>query len=189
VKCLGWEATRDDWVDDGAFVIASNTDLAEDDWQRLLDAFHSSSWPLELHFVEGPVPSKASELFRLAGEGTHRLVVSPSEEVDVDCYAYWTLDTETPHPTTIECNFAKAQIRGQRQLDAFCAFVQTLGSSIRKPVLIADEMAPERPWMRYDPDTYEFWRVDYESKRRRGFIILAVAAIVIVLLALLLIVR
>ena len=152
MNCPRWEDVRDDWEDDGAFVEVSNSDMTPEDWQRVLDALHSSSWPLELDLAEGPVPLTATELFRGAAEGTYRLVVRPSEEVSVDCYAYWSFDTEASHPTKIECNFSKFEIRGQPQLDTFCEFVQALGRAVRKPLLVADE-GLVHPIMRYEPAT------------------------------------
>jgi hypothetical protein len=165
MKALRWEDVRDDWNRDLQCLVDVFNDgqLAEDDWQRLLDALHSSSWPLVWGHKENvPVPTTAGELFALVKDGAQQLEVELGEGVLGRCFFYGTAFSPADFPTLAECDFAKTSIRSQAHLDTFCAFVRLLGRATSKPVLIADEGGGD-PWMRYEPVSDEFVRLEGED--------------------------
>ena len=119
-----WEELHSYWEDDGALVDAFNDDLTEEDWQRLLDALHRSTWPLEWDAEPlAPAPRTSDELFRLVDEGFGRLVLLLPEGIRVHCYAHGSFGSDVPYPTSCECDFAKSQVRPQAHLDIFGGFV------------------------------------------------------------------
>jgi hypothetical protein len=131
-----WEDVKQwfDPVENGSApdVIVADTTLA--DWERLLGLVHSRGWPCryELGGRALPVPDSAAQLFSagIAGE-LPLLRVWPDPDLE------WIV-----RPWAVEeilSDVSLYKIQGQERLDVFCRFLQTLGSTLGKKVLVYSE--------------------------------------------------
>ena len=56
----------------------------------------------------------------------------------------------------IECDFDPRDVTSQSDLDAVLGFVQRLGDTVHRPVIVTPQNIREQPFITYDPESREF---------------------------------
>src|SRR3984885_11251031 len=146
---LRWEEVREFFDPDlmGALPDLLVPDATVEDWQAVLDLVTASDWRWQ--YEEGttvlPLPAAAEVFARPAGAETGTLRVWPVPGV----LAIFRLMSETE----IDFDIDLRELQGQEGVDTLCAFMQTIGNRLGKPVLMTPEgRSQEHPILGFDPD-------------------------------------
>lgn len=124
-------------------------DMTLADWESLFGLIRSECWPCEYDFQDQrlSLPESAAELFVPDPEGWLRtLWVWPDPDLE------WIVRPYSPDE--ILSDVSLYEIQGQERLDTFCDFLRTLGTALRKRVLMYSEGAYDDypPMLAYEVD-------------------------------------
>ncbi|WP_419997809.1 hypothetical protein [Streptomyces boninensis] len=130
-------------------LVGALPDLVVDDagmagWQALLELIAEQDWPCT--YEEGgtvrPIPADARRLWNAVHEDSVELRVRPTPGMLVIFRAY--------APESIDFDVDLRELQGQQQLDAFCAFLRTVGRHLDRQVLMYAEGDAGHPLLRFD---------------------------------------
>ena len=126
---------------------------SEEDWQRLLDLVRAKGWPFSYFESKSSItemPADVSDVFKLwTSDSMASLALALAPDVHAHCH-FFSKDE-------IELSLDPSEIRGQPQLDVVCDFVEAVGHTLRKDVLLCPENAPHSRFMRFDSKTDEIF--------------------------------
>lgn len=153
---MEWERHKELFAWDGGLIdiYVRGTDVS--DWQHLLDGLRGGPYDTRYNVGEErqPLPEWVETIFAQRHDMSVALSVDESD-LGLICHFFW--------PDEIEFDLDPRAIADQTRLDRLLAFMQMLGQLLRKEVILTPEDMPERPFLRYDPQTgKEDWPI-YED--------------------------
>lgn len=143
---LTWEQVKAEFEWDGSLrdLYVWNTSI--EDWDRLLNAVRSHSYPVE--FLLGgelaALPEKVSDIFAITHDKAAFLGIDVSG-LRVHSH-FFTLEE-------IEMDLDPRQFRGQKELDALLTFMRFMGQALNREVIMTPENCPDIAVFIYAPDS------------------------------------
>jgi hypothetical protein len=139
---IDWQAVAADFTRDGALrdIYIYQTDAA--DWERAFSTIRSLATNIQYRCGDHvlPLPASFGDPHEFGRQLTFRV-----GNICFQCRFFQDLE--------IEFDFWPYLLTGQADLDDLLAFIQQLGYSIGKPVVVCPENCPESPILRYDPES------------------------------------
>jgi hypothetical protein len=144
---IEWNTVAADFARDGALRDIYILRTTSSDWQHALDTICATATGIEFRRGDQPLPlpSSASAIFD-SSSGLGRLLTFHIGSIGLACHFF--------HDADIEFDFWPHDLAGQSDLDDLFRFIQRLGDSVGKPVVVSPENSPDNAFLRYSPDTH-----------------------------------
>src|SRR5688572_2072680 len=129
---IEWHTVAEDFACDGALRDIYVLQTTAADWQRALDTVRSAATDIQYRCGEQSLP--LPPLFGGARE-CGRLLTFRIGSIGLACHFF--------HDADIEFDFWPQDLAGQADLDDLLRFIQQLGDSVGKPVIVCPENSPD----------------------------------------------
>jgi hypothetical protein len=145
---IAWSKVESDFEWDGSLRDIYVRSATLEDWRAVYRVLKTS--PEVAFRFDGEqvaVPADISDVFAMRGKKSPMLSLKVGS-VTVVCHFF----TEEE----VEFDIDPREVRSQADLDAVLAFLKKIGDSVRKPVLLTPENAPQSEILRYEPASQHF---------------------------------
>ena len=149
---IEWQTVAEDFARDGGLRDIYVLQTVASDWQRALDTVRSTATDIQFRCGEQLLPLPSS--FGSPNE-FGRLLTFRIGSIGLACHFF--------HDADIEFDFWPQDLTGQTDLDDLLRFIQRLGDSVGKPVIICPENSPDYAFLRYDAQSHSTSYVPYAT--------------------------
>ena len=140
---IEWQTVAEDFARDGALRDIYILQTIASDWQHALDTVRSTATDIQYRCGEKllPLPSSFGSQDEFG-----RLLSFRIGRIGLACHFF--------HDAEIEFDFWPHDLTSQADLDDLLTFLQHLGDSVGKPVIVCPENCPESAFLRYEPESH-----------------------------------
>ena len=145
---IRWDTCKEDFRWDGSLRDIYITPATPADWRALYPLLYDV--PGVEYSVDGvvqPPPDSVEQTFAVRPSGSPMLRFRIGRTLIV---FHFFSDEE------IECDFDPRDVTSQSDLDAVLGFVQRIGDTVHRPVIVTPQNIREQPFITYDPESRKF---------------------------------
>ena len=145
----GWNETRHAFAWDGSWRDIYVLETTADDWNRLPEAFTAARYDLAFH-VNGEPRTPPEDLAAIIAhhDDVHYLALGLSSTVTIDCH-FFAIEE-------IEFSIDPRKIQSEREFESLLSFMELLGTTVKKPVVLTPENESQFALLTFDPET-DLW--------------------------------
>ncbi len=149
---IKWHTVAEDFALDGALRDIYVLQTTAADWQQALDTVRITATDIQYRCGEQslPLPSSFGSPSELG-----RLLTFRIGSIGFACHFF--------HDEDIEFDFWPQNVTGQADLEDLLRFLQSLGDSVGKPVIVCPENSPDYTFLRYDPQSHSTSYIPYTT--------------------------
>ncbi len=139
---IEWQTIAEDFASDGALRDIYVFQTSASDWQHALEVVRLMATDIQYRGGEQllPLPSSFGDTSEFG-----RLLTFRIGNLELACHFF--------HDAAIEFDFWPSNLTGQTDLNDLLHFIQHLGASVGKPVIVCPENSPDYAFLRYDPQS------------------------------------
>ena len=150
---IEWHNLAEDFTRDGALRDIYILQTTQADWQQALDTVRSTATAID--YRSGDQPSPLPSTFGSSTSEFGRLLSFRIGAIGLTCHFF--------HEAEIEFSFWPHELTNQTDLDARIRFIQRLGDSVGKPVIVCPENYPDAAFLRYEPESHSTSFIPYAA--------------------------
>jgi hypothetical protein len=140
---ISWHQVASSFESDGSLRDVYVHSAEVSDWNAVLDLLRGEYAPLAFSRdgLAEPMPARVEDIFAQTADATIALDFEVAG-IELACHFFT--------PTEIEFDLPPEQVNSSAQFQALLAFLRRLAATVRKPVILAQENAPDLPILTVD---------------------------------------